>query len=217
MPWINKDTEIYCSFAKKAGNTGCQMMNSAFYYYGLNKFYKSFSVDSIEEAVSAVKTLGINGFAITMPYKKQVLKFVDELDHSAEIGAANTVINKDGVLKAYNTDYYAALSKLQEYQGLKLFILGNGGYSTAVQAAARDLSMNFEIITRKNWSTIDQIEYSVIYNCTPVEDLDEIIKTTNKFIDCIVSTKTGKELATIQASHQFKLYTGLEFPIGVAK
>jgi len=217
MPWINKDTEIYCSFAEKAGNTGCQMMNSAFYYYGLNKLYKSFSVDSIEEAVSAVKTLGISGFAITMPYKKQVLKFVDELDHSAKIGAANTVINKNGVLKAYNTDYYAALFKLKEHQGSKLFILGNGGYSTAVQAAARDLSINFDIITRKNWSTINEIRHSVVYNCTPVEDLNKIIDNTNNFIDCIVSTKTGKELATIQASHQFKLYTGLEFPIGAAK
>ena len=66
---INKDTEIYCSFAKTAGNTGCQMMNTAFYYYGLNKIYKSFSVKSIEDAVNAVKTLNIKGFAITMPYK----------------------------------------------------------------------------------------------------------------------------------------------------
>ena len=57
--WIDKDTEIYCSFAEKAGNTGCQMMNSAFYYYSLNKIYKSFSVDDIEEAVYSVRTLGI--------------------------------------------------------------------------------------------------------------------------------------------------------------
>ena len=57
--WIDKDTEVYCSFAKTAGNTGCQMMNSAFYYYGLNKIYKSFSVDNIADAVSAVRTLGI--------------------------------------------------------------------------------------------------------------------------------------------------------------
>ena len=41
--WINKDTEIYCSFAETAGNTGCQMMNSAFYYYGLNKLPASYT------------------------------------------------------------------------------------------------------------------------------------------------------------------------------
>ena len=68
MSWINKDTEIYCSFAKKAGNTGCQMMNSAFYYYRLNKLYKSFSIDNIKDAVRAVKTLNIKGFAIRHGY-----------------------------------------------------------------------------------------------------------------------------------------------------
>ena len=82
--WINKDTEIYCSFAETAGNTGCQMMNTSFYYYGLNKIYKSFSVSNIEEAVNAVKTLNIKGFAITMPYKTQVLNFVDECDDDEE-------------------------------------------------------------------------------------------------------------------------------------
>ena len=62
MNWINKDTEVYCSFAKKAGNTGCQMMNTAFYYYGLNKIYKSFTVCRIKDAVDSVLTLDIKGF-----------------------------------------------------------------------------------------------------------------------------------------------------------
>ena len=93
--WIDKDTEIYCSFAEKAGDTGCQMMNTAFYYHGLNKIYKSFSVRSIEDAVKSVLTLGIKGFAITMPYKVEVLKYVHDMEDSVKkIGAANTVIPK---------------------------------------------------------------------------------------------------------------------------
>ena len=48
--------------------------------------------------------------------------------------------------------------------------------------------------------------------CTPLENLRGHIDESNKLIDCIVSTGTGKRLATIQASHQYKLYTGLEFP-----
>ena len=62
--WINKDTEIYCSFATEAGNTGCQMMNTAFYYHGLNKIYKSFSVRNLESAVNSVLPLGIKGFLL---------------------------------------------------------------------------------------------------------------------------------------------------------
>ena len=211
MNWINKDTEIYCSFAKKAGNTGCQMMNTAFYYYGLNKIYKSFSIDNIEQAVNSVKTLNIKGFAITMPYKVEVLDYVDEMtDEVKDIGAANTVINNDGVLKAYNTDYLAAKQILIDCVGKDLYILGNGGYSKAVQSAAKSLNIDYKLITRDNWIyDIENIECGVIYNCTPVENIK--VNDNNILIDCIVTTETGKKLATIQASHQFKLYTGLDF------
>ena len=212
--WINKDTEIYCSFAETAGNTGCQMMNSAFYYYGLNKIYKSFSVSNIEDAVKSVKTLNIKGFAITMPYKTQVLEYMGTQDMCAEnvveIGAANTILNDNGILTAYNTDYLAAKTVLQRSLGYDLYILGNGGYSKAVQEAAKSLGYTSHIITRSNWDDIKLIKSnSITYNCTPVENIEVKSKY---FIDCIVTTDTGKELATLQASHQFKLYTGLEFP-----
>jgi len=214
MNWINKDTEIYCSFAKTAGNTGCQMMNSAFYYYGLNKIYKSFSVDNIKFAVDSVRILDIKGFAITMPYKVDVLKYVDEVDSGVgEIGASNTVINNNGILKAYNTDYLAAKQILKDYKDTKLYILGDGGYAKTVKSATISLGIRFEVISRKqnNWDEIKDIKDSVIYNCTPVENINT--DESNKFIDCIVTTITGKKLANIQASHQFKLYTNLEWPL----
>ena len=213
MSWINKDTEIYCSFAKNAGNTGCQMMNTAFHYYGLNKIYKSFSIDSMINGIISVRTLGIKGFAITMPYKTEVIKYVNEMtDDVKAIGAANTVINDNGHLTAYNTDYLSAKEVLTDCVGKELYILGNGGYSKAVQSAAKDLGYKPNIITRNNWNKIKEIKDSIIYNCTPVENIE--VDKSNDFIDCIVTTKTGKRLATIQASYQFKLYTGLEFPIG---
>ena len=212
MNWVNKDTEIYCSFAKDAGNTGCQMMNTAFYYYGLNKIYKSFSVNSLINGVISVKTLGIKGFAITMPYKIEVLKYVDEMtDEVKDIGAANTVINNNGILKAYNTDYLAAKEVLIDCVGKHLYILGDGGYSKAVQSAARSLNINHTIVRRDSWSLIDTIRDSYVYNCTPVEDIK--VDESNTFIDCITTTKTGKYLSWLQASHQFKLYTKKELPI----
>lgn len=216
MSWINKDTEIYCSFAENAGNTGCQMMNSAFYYYNLNKIYKSFSVSNIKDAVNAVKTLNIKGFAITMPYKKQILKFVDTMEDEVRIiGAANTVINNNGYLHAYNTDYLAAKELLKKYKDHKnVYILGNGGYAAAVKHAMNYYNITPIIIERNQLSPsyISDIENSLIYNCTPVENINLWIKSSNIFIDCLVTTPTGYKLATAQASHQFKLYTQLEFP-----
>ena len=89
--------------------------------------------------------------------------------------------------------------------------MGNGGYSKAVQKAAKDLGYNPNIITRNNWDTIKDIKDSIIYNCTPVENIE--VHESNDFIDCIVSTPTGKRLSWIQASYQFKLYTGMNLPI----
>ena len=212
--WIDKDTEIYCSFAEKAGNTGCQMMNTAFYYYGLNKIYKSFSVDDIEEAVYSVRTLGIKGFAITMPYKIEVLKYVDECEPNVnEVGCANTVINDDNHLKAYNTDVYSAATMLHRYNNQKkLYIVGDGGYSKSVKWAGKTNRFETEYINRENWNELHDIRDSVVFNCTPV-DITNMVHKSNDFINCLVSTETGKELARLQASKQFELYTGLEFPL----
>jgi shikimate 5-dehydrogenase len=217
VSWIDKDTEIYCSFAKTAGNTGCQMMNTAFYYHGLNKIYKSFSIDNIEDAVNSARTLGIKGFAITMPYKIEVLDYVDEMDEStSEIGASNTVINNDGKLIAYNTDAYAARTFLREYNNQRvLYILGDGGYSKAVTWAAKRSGFDIKKVTRDNWSDLQSIKSSIIYNCTPVDISNPMLKIdrSNDMINCLVETGTGKQLATLQASQQFKLYTGLDFPL----
>jgi shikimate 5-dehydrogenase len=217
VSWINKDTEIYCSFAKTAGNTGCQMMNTAFYYYGLNKIYKSFSIDNIEDAVNSVRTLDIKGFAITMPYKIEVLDYVDEMDEStSEIGASNTVINDDGKLIAYNTDAYAARTFLREYNNQRvLYILGDGGYSKAVTWAAKRSGFDIKKVTRENWSDLQGIKSSIIYNCTPVDISNPMLKIdrSNDMINCLVETETGKRLAKLQASKQFKLYTNKEFSL----
>jgi len=211
---INKDTEIYCSFAKEAGNTGCRLMNTSFYYYGLNKIYKSFSIDNIEDAVNSVRTLDIKGFAITMPFKMEVLKYVDTTDAIvSQIGAANTVINKDGRLLAYNTDAYAAMAYLDLYDNKKpLYVVGNGGYGKAVKWAAKGNKFDVRNITRDNWDELFDIKDSTVYNCTPI-DITDWIHKSNDFIDCRVTSQTGLDLATIQASEQFKLYTGLEFPL----
>ena len=210
---INQDTLLYGSFAQKAGSKGCKLFNTAFNYYGLNAIYKSFSVSKIQPAIAAAKTLNLSGFAISMPFKIDVLDYVDFIEQETEtIGASNTIINNDGLLTAYNTDYLAAKTMLSSHlaDDTDLYILGDGGYSRAVQQAAKILHCNYTIVKRKHWKDITDIKKSTIYNCTPLENID--YDKSNHFIDCIVSTQTGKELSWLQASHQFKLYTGKDLP-----
>ena len=102
-------------------------------------------------------------------------------------------------------------SSKQIYHFDLLFILGNGCYANTVKYCCDKLNIKYKNITRNNWNEINNIKNSVIFNCTPVENIN--IDNSNKYINCINTTKTGGELAKIQASFQFKLYTGLEFPL----
>ena len=209
---INKDTQIFASFSTKPGNNGCKFFNAGFSYYGINAIYKSFKIDNIDGAIQSSKVFGFSGFSVSQPFKTQILHYVDEiLEDTKQIGAANTIILSNNKLVAYNTDYIAAQHKLNSFKDKKIYILGNGGYSKAVQYACGSLNIDYVIINRTNWSNIKYIENSVIYNCTPVENI--VVKPNNYFIDGVPTTPTGIELALLQASEQFYIYTGKKFSI----
>ena len=150
---INKDTSIYCSFSQTPGNNGCKFFNSKFKENNINAIYKSFYSDNIEDSINAVKTLEIKGCAVSMPFKTEVLKYIDEKTSEVEsIGAANTIINQNGYLKAYNTDWVGVYNYLLKNlpNGLgkaTLYILGNGGFSKATQYACDKLNFKYKLIT----------------------------------------------------------------------
>ena len=201
MNLINKDTKIYCSFSSNPGNNGCIYFNTKFQQNNINAIYKSFYSDNIQKSIEAIKTLDISGFAVSMPFKIEVLKYVNEIDLAAqEIGAANTIINKNGYLKAYNTDWVGVRKFLLDSPKF-LIILGNGGFSKAVQYACNSLNINYQVITRNNWDKVPNLEGN-IFNATPIE-----VQVKGNLIDGRPFTPTGKMIAELQAEEQFKLYT----------
>ena len=205
---INKDTEIYCSFSSNPGNNGCMFFNDVFEKKNINAIYKSFYSDNIRESVKAVKSLGIKGFAVSIPFKIDVLDYVDELDDATTaIGSANTIVNNDGYLKAYNTDYLGVMEYLKTLSINHLYILGNGGFSKAIQYTCRLLQINYTIITRDSWSLINSLKNETLFNATPVD----VMSTDNKIIDGRPFTITGKRIALEQAKIQFKIYTGIDY------
>jgi shikimate dehydrogenase len=214
---INKNTKIYGSFSKKAGSLGTKLFNLAFKYHNINAIYRSFSVDDIADAVQAARTLKFSGFAISMPFKFEILNYVDDVLKDVEqIGAANTVINVQGKLIATNTDWVAVKEIIgNSHQAKKdgMYILGDGGYAAAVKYAAKQEKIDYKLITRNNWNDLVEIRDSYIFNCTPVENLyGTDVHKSNTFIDCITTTVTGKDLSVRQAATQFWLYTGELFP-----
>lgn len=217
MIFPNKDTEICMSISRSPGNFGCFFHNTGYKKLSLNYLYKSFYVHSPRQAIDAVRTLGFKGCSVTMPFKTDVLRYVDHVSDEVEkINAANTIVNDGRYLKAFNTDAFAAKKILDdsEYKKFsKLYILGNGGYSKAVEYSARNLSYCVEKITRSDWHLINDLQDSLVYNCTPVKNLESVLfKKGNTFIDCCTNTKYGSNLAFLQGTQQFYLYTGQKYP-----
>ena len=203
---VNKDTKIYCSFSSNPGNNGCVFFNGKFQEHSMNAIYKSFYSNDIKKSIEAVKSLDIKGFALSMPFKIKALDYVDEVEDSArKIGSINTIVNKNGYLKGYNTDWIGVKKYFVTRRFDSLYIIGNGGFSKSVQYTCDVMDIGFEVITRENWNIIEELEDKIIFNATPVD-----INTDNFLIDGRPHTDTGREIALYQAKEQFKIYTGVK-------
>ena len=203
---INKETKIYCSFSSNPGNNGCIFFNSEFKELNMNAIYKSFYSDDIKKSIEAVKILGIKGFALSMPFKIEALDYVDEVEDSArKIGSINTVVNKGGYLKGYNTDWVGVKKYFEIRRFDSIYIMGNGGFSKAVQYTCDVMDIGFDVITRENLNILEELEDKIIFNATPVD-----VNTDNFLIDGRPHTDAGREIALYQAKEQFKIYTGVK-------
>jgi shikimate dehydrogenase len=207
---IDKDTKIYCSFSSNPGNNGCIFFNDFFKRKNINAIYKSFYSDNIKKSIEAVKTLNISGFAISMPFKVETLNYIDKLSPEVEkIGSCNTVVNEDGHLTAYNTDYYGVKTYIEKLNTNidVLYIAGNGGFSKSIQYASKLLGIKYEVICRKEWYKLIQLKNEWIFNATPV-DLN--IKE-NFIIDGRPYMSDGKLISLNQSILQLKIYTGMNY------
>ena len=128
-----------------------------------------------------------NGLNVTIPYKKTVMDYCDELDEKASmIGAVNTLYIKDGKLYGTNTDYDGFLYMIRrcglDFSGKKILICGNGGASAMAQKASVDLGASSVFVASRKTAeasrktgSVNFISYSeipediqIIVNATPV-------------------------------------------------
>jgi shikimate dehydrogenase len=131
------------------------MHNAAFNYLGLDYIYAAFRVrkEELGKAVAGMRALNITGLNVTIPHKVTVMPFLDELDPLAEkIGAVNTLVNDNGVLRGYNTDATGFLQALLgngiEPREKKVVILGAGGASKAISFILADQGAGLVILNR---------------------------------------------------------------------
>src|SRR3954462_1208883 len=133
---IGRDTKLCMSLAARPGAFGSRFQNRLYEVLGLDFVYKAFPTTDLPAAVGGIRALGIRGSAISMPFKEAVIPLLDHLEASAAaIDSVNTIVNDDGRLTGYNTDY-SAVRTLLEGSGLAAdtpFLLrGSGGMAKAV-------------------------------------------------------------------------------------
>ncbi|WP_372882524.1 shikimate 5-dehydrogenase [Psychromonas sp.] len=151
---INKDTKVCMSLAARPSNFGTRFHNFLYQALDLDYLYKAFTTKDLAGAIAGVRALSIRGCAISMPFKEEVLALVDELDPSAKaINSVNTIVNNDGYLKAYNTDYIAIATLLSQYgvnKDLVFALKGSGGMAKAVACALKDAGFSQGYIVARN-------------------------------------------------------------------
>jgi len=188
---IDSNTQVYCILGNPVRHSKSPAVhNACFQKHHINAVYLAFEIDEISKAVTALKTLNIQGASITIPFKDSIMDYLDWIDDDAlKIGAVNTVINKDGKLLGYNTDHQAAIIPLKPFgiKNKKICIIGAGGAAQAIaygihkekghvviinQSKERGeklaLKYNGDFILQGDADKINSIHPDIIINTTPI-------------------------------------------------
>lgn len=176
--------------------------------YGIKASYEKIecSKDELKGILDKLKTGEYSGYNVTIPYKLEVMQYLDYISPEAKaIGSVNTISFEDGKLCGYNTDYFGFYNEVLYYNidviGKDCYILGTGGASLALYKALEDLGGKVLYVSRnpKNDKTISYDELKgrnidFIVNATPVgmypntddSPLDEeIVKKASNVMDII--------------------------------
>jgi shikimate dehydrogenase len=163
---------------------------------GLNKHeYKNFDIQDIAGFSSIIKDeTCLKGINVTIPYKEEVMQYLDIIDDTAKaIGAVNTIkFTKRGNLKGYNTDVVGFENSISPYfksHHKFALILGTGGASKAIAYALKKNKIQYKFVSRKP-SGKEEISYNdvtnevlnkyhIIVNCTPIGTSPDIHVSPN--------------------------------------
>lgn len=125
------------------------MFNAQFEHAGMDAEYLYFAAETAQEAIFLFKELGVKGMNVTSPFKEKIGALLDVVHDEAKIlGSVNTIVEKDGKLHGYNTDFYGVTQSFFDagisLKGKKCLVIGAGG---AGKAAAYGLhSQGAEVI-----------------------------------------------------------------------
>ncbi len=160
---IDAKTELYGVIGNPIQHSLSPMIhNGAFKSLGRNAVYLAFEIKDLEEALRGIRGLGVRGVSVTIPFKTEVIPFLDGVEGLAKkIGTVNTIVNRGGKLIGDNTDCKGALEALEEktsLKGKKVLLLGAGGAARAIGFGlrGRDCRLILSNRSRKRGETLSK-------------------------------------------------------------
>ncbi|MFB5601345.1 MAG: shikimate dehydrogenase [Nitrosopumilus sp.] len=173
--------------------------SAAFRELNLDSSYIGYRIPKgeLESGVEGLKKIKISGFNVTIPHKVEMMKYLDKMDESCSIiGAVNTVVNNEGVLKGYNTDMDGFLEPLKKrnisIQDKKILLIGAGGAARAIIAGmSKEKAERVDIANRTTKNAEKLSEFATrIELTTNVKKIEEI-KNLQNYDIIINSTSLG--------------------------
>lgn len=146
-------------------------------------------IENVKTVVDAMRVMNIRGLTCTIPHKIEVMKYLDWINITAKkIGAVNSVVNDDGVLKGYNTDWLGVVTPLEKMTLLKnkkVAVLGAGGAARSIIFGVQKKGAHVTVLNRtleKAKQLADEFgceatslsnkliiqQANILINCTPI-------------------------------------------------
>jgi shikimate dehydrogenase len=193
---ITADTKIIPIFGNPISHSLSPLIQNAWFKdKKINYVYVAFCIENkdLKQATQAIKVFGMPGANVTVPHKIKIMQYLDKIDKSAQmIGSINTIINKDGKLIGYNTDWNGFAQDLKDKKVLvknkNVFVVGAGGGAKAVLYALYRLKAKKIFLTSKFYEEAKEV--SKKYKNIEVLNINKISNMSFDKIDVMVNAST---------------------------
>ena len=185
----NGHAKIYGVLGNPVGHSlSPAMHNAAFNALDISSFYGAFETTDLKGCIRGMRALGICGMSVTIPFKTEVMAYLHALDPLAEqIGAVNTIVNREGRLTGYNTDGTGAMKAIEavmDPSDKRCVLVGAGGTARGIGFMAMKNGMKLTVSNRSEirgraladflecpfvpLSEIERLDTDVLIQTTPV-------------------------------------------------
>lgn len=176
---VSPETTICAGFGSPLGHSaGPHYHEQAYAKKDLNAVYLLFETNSAKQAVELIRVLEIKQASITAPLKEEILPLLDELDEEAAyLSAVNTLIQKEGNLKGYNTDLFGFQTLLKknkiDLKEKKVLLLGAGGAAQVVAKVVAEAEAGSFAILNRSQKKAQMLAEKYAANFGKLENLKE--------------------------------------------